>query len=125
VIAEFISDWRKCKSVIDEILWLLKIAGTGFGNSISLPILFGSQLLDGYSESRAFIGAIEEMQKLGIPTGPMPDGSPNLDILKIFGQMKAMSNEEAENGKVQIAIGALTNTQKRHTVPSSAYGKKL
>ena len=125
VIAEFISDWRKCKSVIDEILWLLKIAGTGFGNSIPLPILFGSQLLDGYSESRAFIGAIEEMQKLGIPTGPMPDGSPNLDILKIFGQMKAMSNEEAENGKVQIAIGALTNTQKRHTVPSSAYGKKL
>jgi len=125
VIAEFISDWRKCKSVIDEILWLLKIAGTGFGNSIPLPILFGSQLLDGYSESRAFIGAIEEMQKLGIPTGPMPDGSPNLDILKIFGQMKAMSNEEAENGKVQIAIGALTMTPAGLTVPSSAYGKKL
>ena len=125
VIAEFISDWRKCKSVIDEILWLLKIAGTGFGNSIPLPILFGSQLLDGYSESRAFIGAIEELQKLGVPTGPMPDGSPNLDVLKIFGQMKAMSNEEAENGKVQIAIGALTMTPAGLTVPSSAYGKKL
>jgi len=125
VIAEFISDWRKCKSVIDEILWLLKIAGTGFGNSIPLPILFGSQLLDGYSESRAFIGAIEELQKLGVPTGPMPDGSPNLDVLKIFGQMKAMSNEEAENGKVQIAVGALTITPAGLTVPTSVYGKKL
>ena len=49
----------------------------------------------------------------------------NLDILKIFGQMKAMSNEEAENGKVQIAIGALTMTPAGLTVPSSAYGKKL
>lgn len=125
VIAEFISDWRKCKSVIDEILWLLKIAGTGFGNSIPLPILFGSQLLDGYSESRAFIGAIEELQKLGIPTGPMPDGSPNLDVLKMFGQMKAMSNEEAENGKVQIAVGPLTMTPAGLTIPTSAYGKKL
>lgn len=87
-IAQFITDWRKCKSVIDEILWLLKIAGTGFGSQIPLPLLFASQILDGYSESRAFIGAIEEMQKLGIPTGAMPDGSPNLDILSKFGQMK-------------------------------------
>jgi len=126
VVAEFISDWRRCKSVIDEILWLLKIATTGVGNSdIPLPLLFGSQLLDGYSETRAFIGAIEELQKLGIPTGPMPDGSPNLDVLKMLGQFKAASKEETENGKVQIAIGPLTMTPAGLTVPTSAYGKKI
>ena len=41
----------------------------------------------------------------------MPDGSPNLDVLKMLGQMKAMASEEAENGKVQIAktlINAMT-----------------
>lgn len=125
LIAEFISDWRKCKSVIDEILWLLKIATTGWGGEIPLPLLFASQLLDGYSESRAFIGAIEELQKLGIPTGPLPDGSPNLDVLKMFGQMKAMAKEESENGKTQIAIPPLAITPAGLTVPSSGFGKKL
>ena len=125
LIAQFISDWRKCKSVIDEILWLLKIATTGWGGEIPLPLLFASQLLDGYSESRAFIGAIEELQKLGIPTGPLPDGSPNLDVLKMLGQMKSMAKEEAENGKVQIAVGPLSITPAGLTVPSSAFGKKM
>jgi hypothetical protein len=125
IVAQFISDWRKCKSVIDEILWLLKIAGTGWGGDIPLPLLFASQFAGGYSETRAFIGAIEEMQKLGIPTGPMPDGSPNLDVLKMLGQMKSMASEEAENGKVQIAIPPLTMTPAGLTVPSSAFGKKM
>ena len=124
-VAQFISDWRRCKSVIDEILWLLKIAGTGWGIQIPLPLLFASQILDGYSESRAFIGAIEELQKIGVPTGAMPDGSPNLDILSKFSQMKAMAKEESENGKVQVAIGALSITPAGLTVPASSFGKKM
>ena len=125
IVAKFISDWRKCKSVVDEILWLLKIATTGFGNNIPLPLLFGAQLMDGYSETRAFIGAIEEMQKMGIPTGPLPDGTPNLNVLQMFGQMKAQAMEEAQNGKVQIAIPPLTMTPAGLTVPSNSFGKKL
>lgn len=123
IVAEFISDWRRCKSVIDEILWLLRILTSGWGGEIPLPLLFASQLMDGYSETRAFIGTIEEMQKLGIPTGPMPDGSPNLNVLQMFGQMKAMSKEESENGKVQIAIPPLTMTPAGLTVPASGFGK--
>jgi hypothetical protein len=88
-------------------------------------LLFASQLLDGYSESRAFVGAIEEFQKSGIPTGALPDGSPNLDILSKFGQMKAMAKEDSDNNKVQLAIGPLTITPAGLTVPASAYGKKL
>jgi hypothetical protein len=122
VVAQFISDWRRCKSVVDELLWLLKIITTGWGGEIPLPLLFASQLMDGYSESRAFIGAIEELQKIGVPTGPMPDGSPNIEILA---QMKAMANEEAENGKIQVAIGPLAMTPAGVTVPASAFGKKF
>jgi hypothetical protein len=125
LIAQFISDWRKCKSVIDEILWLLRILTTGWGGEIPLPLLFASQLMDGYSETRAFIGTIEELQKMGIPTGPLPDGSPNLNVLQMFGQMKAMANEESENGKIQIAIPPLAITPSGLTIPSSGFGKNV
>ncbi len=123
LVAKFISDWRKCKSVVDELLGLLTLITTG--DSIPLPLLFASELLDGYSETRAFVGAIAEMQKSGMPTGAMPDGSPNLDVLSKFAQMKAMANEEAENGKVQVAIGPLTVTPAFVTLPASWSGKKL
>ena len=127
IVDSFISDWRKCKSVVDELLALLDLitSSLGFGSQIPLPLLFASQLLDGYSESRAFVGAIEEFQKSGIPTGALPDGSPNLDILGKFGQMKAMAREDSDNNKVQLAIGPLTITPAGLTVPSSAFGKKL
>jgi len=107
------------------MLWLLKIATTGFGNEIPLPLLFGAQLLDGFSETRAFIGTIEELQKLGIDTGALPDGSPNLGILSILGQLKASANENAENGKLQIALPPLTITPAGLTLPSNAFGKSL
>jgi hypothetical protein len=127
IVASFISDWRKCKSVVDELLALLDLitSSLGFGSQIPLPLLFASQLLDGYSESRAFVGAIEELQKIGVPTGALPDGSPNLDVLGKFGQMKAMAREDSDNNKVQLAIGPLTITPAGLTVPSSAFGKKL
>jgi len=124
-VAQFIRDWRQCKSVVDELLYLLQIATTGWGAELPLPLVYASRLLDGYSATRAFIGSIEELQKMGIPTGPMPDGSPNLTVLSMLGQMKAMSSEDAENGKVQVAIGPLSITPAGLTVPSSAFGKKI
>lgn len=126
-IISVISDYRRCKSLVDEIfaiLNLINLPGLG-GGGIPLPLLFAAQLLDGYSESRAFIGVIEEMQGMGIPTGLMPSGAPNLDMLGKFGQMKAMATEDAENNKIQIAIGPLAITPAGLTVPSSAYGKKF
>jgi hypothetical protein len=62
---------------------------------------------------------------MGIPTGPLPDGSPNLSVLQMFGQMKAMANEEAENGKTQIAIPQLTMTPAGVTLFGNAFGKKM
>lgn len=127
IVASFIKDWRRCKSVVDEILALLNLITSGsiFGGGIPLPLLFASQLLSGYSDTRAFTGTIEELQRLGIPTGALPDGSPNLEMLSKFAQIKGMSKEDSENNKVQIAIGPLTMTPAGLTVPTSAYGKKM
>lgn len=127
IIAQFITDWRTCKSVVDEIFQLLTVltSGFGFGGGIPLPLLYASSLLDGYSESRAFLGTIEELQKLGIPTGPMPDGSPNLEVLSKFAQMKAMAKEDSENNKIQVAVGPLSITPAGLTVPATATGKKF
>ena len=124
---KLISDWRQCKSVVDELLNLINLwkHRKDSIDGIPIPLLYASNLLEGYSETRAFIGAIEELQKIGIPTGPMPDGSPNLTVLSMFSQLKASANEENENGKVQIAIGPLTVTPTGFTLPAKASGKKL
>jgi hypothetical protein len=125
IVANFIQDFRKCKSLVDELLQLLQIATQKIGGEIPLPILFASRLLDGFSDTRAFINVIEEMQKLGIPTGDLPDGTPNLELLSRFAQIKGMSFEETENGKVQVALGPLTITPAGLTVPTSVFGKKI
>lgn len=121
---KLVSDWRKCRSVVDEILNLIQLYKTR-KDDIPYPILLASNLLDGYSETRAFIGTIEELQKLGIPTGDMPDGSPNLTVLSMFAQLKASADEENSNGKVLVTIGPLTITPSGFTVPSKGVGKKL
>lgn len=126
-LAALLNDFRKCKSLVDDIFRILNLINLpGFGGSaVPLPIMFAAQFCDGYSETRAFIGAIEEMQKIGIPTGDMPSGAPNLDILGKFAQMKSMAFEESENNKVQIAVGPLSITPAGFTIPSNAFGKKF
>jgi hypothetical protein len=124
IVANLIQDWRKCKSVIDDILSLLKLIPNN-PNGVPLPLLLLSRFLDGYSETRAFIGMIDELQNLGIPTGTLPDGSPNLDLLSRFGQMKAMASEEAENGRVDIALDPLIIPPTNTTTPLVISGKKF
>jgi hypothetical protein len=50
---------------------------------------------------------IEELQKNGLPTGPLPDGSPNLALIAITSQLEGSSKENLENGKVEFAIPPL------------------
>jgi hypothetical protein len=105
IVANFIKDYRQCKSVIDELLNLFRVLTSGWGGEIPLPLLFASQALDGYSYTRAFLATVEEMQKLGIPTGNLPSGAPNKFVLGKLAQMKAMAKEESENGTIDaVAI---------------------
>lgn len=109
-------DYRKCKSLLDNILFLINLIGeypipsaTGFvpfKTEIPLPLLALSSLLPGYSPERASINAIELLQKLSIPTGTLPDGSPNLMLLYNLATNKANDKEQAENGKVEIVTPA-------------------
>jgi len=126
-VANFVTDYRKCKGVIDELLQMFKILTTGWGGIVPLPLLFASSALDGYSYTRAFLSTTEEMQKLGIPTGALPSGAPNKFVLAKLAQMKSMAIEEAANGKVQVAIPALAVAAfgGGTTIPASAFGKKF
>ena len=125
IVAKLIDDWRKCKSVIDEILALLDLATSGLSSDIPLPLLAASQILPGSSPSKAMINTIEEMEGIGLPTGAMPDGSPNLMLASMFSQMKGQDKESAENGKLQVFAKPLAISPAGFTLPASIYGKAL
>ena len=124
-IADIIVDVRECKSVIDNLLKLLKLASRGFGNQIPLPLLLATRFLSGFSSTRAYLNVIEEFEKLGIPTGPLPDGTPNKFVIAMKALIDGMDKEEAENGQVQIAIDPLSITPIGTTLPSISFGKKV
>jgi hypothetical protein len=130
VPTNLVRDFRECKAGVDELLGLLNSGIqkrvqrlSNAGSPIPLPLLLSSQLLDGYSSTRAFLNTIEKLEELGIPTGPMPDGSPNKFVASVKAMFDGNSQEIAENGKVAIGIGALTVTPAGITIPKDAYGK--
>lgn len=108
-VANLIFDYRKCRSLLDNILNILNLVSTSFINKtapsggtdpIPAVLLPFTQFLPGFSPERAAINIIEEMQKLGLPTGPMPDGSPNLMLQFTIASQLGSDREETENGKV-------------------------
>jgi hypothetical protein len=103
IITTIIKDYRQCKSVIDSILALLNFLPLK-KPSIPIPLLSFSSLLPGYSPNKAFINSIENLQKLGLPTGPLPDGSPNLGLQAIYSQLKGSDLEQKENGKLELLV---------------------
>lgn len=117
IISQLINDYRRCKNLLDNILLLLNLVGQFVrkpGNEIPLPLLALASLLPGTSPERTTTNAIEGLQALGIPTGTLPDGSPNLMALYNLVTNKAIDKEEAENGKVEVV-----------TMAGPGFGKKL
>lgn len=104
VISNLVSDYRRCKSVVDEILLLLSLATRNTPFTIPLPLVALSVLRSGFDDSRAFVNIIQEYQKLGLPTGAMPDGSPNLMIISKFAEIKGIQKEDNENGVVKVFL---------------------
>lgn len=101
-LASAVIDWRQCKSVVDEILSLLNLAVSGLGGGrIPNFALAFSGSLPGYSPIRAMTNVTENLQKLGLPTGDMPDGSPNLVLPSILQQIKGVNDEHLENSKTE------------------------
>jgi hypothetical protein len=129
-LTQIVKDFRECKSVLDELLQLLNIgvrkrldALSAAGGDLPLPLLLSARLLDGYSPTRSFLNTIQNLEELGIPTGPMPDGSPNKFLASIKAMIDGNAKEMDENGKVAIGIGPITITPAGITIPTDAYGK--
>lgn len=122
-LASAVVDWRQCKSVVDEILNLLNLAIPG-GSRPPTFALATAGLLPGSSPTRAMANVTENFQKLGLPTGDMPDGSPNLTLPAIFQQIKGRKDENLENGVVHswcapVAVGLVA------TGPIRCTGKSM
>jgi len=103
-------DWRECKSVVDEIINLLSLVMTlaGSGGRVPSFTLASSGLLGGYSPTRAFAQMVEKFEKEGVPTGPLPDGTPNKFLPALKNMMDAMYDENLANGKTEIFIPPLS-----------------
>jgi hypothetical protein len=127
----FVLDFRECKSCLNELLKILNLAVTAArvkaaskpGGEVPLPLLLASKALDGYSSTRAFMNVVQDLEAIGVPVGPMPDGSPNKFVASIYSILKGQEKEMTENGKVAIGVGALTSLPTGITIPNDAYGK--
>ena len=104
IVSQLVQDYRKCKSLINDILTLLKTIFVKPSGKIPLPLLLLSEFLPGSSPERATIATIELLQSVGIPTGTLPDGSPNLMAIYNLMSNKGADDEEAENGKVEGTV---------------------
>jgi hypothetical protein len=101
-IVKGVDDYRRCKSLVDEIQTILKLL-MGLappGSEIPAPLLLLTKFLPGTSAERSSINTIQELQKLGVPTGVLPDGSPNLMLLYNLALHKGEEKERAQNGKL-------------------------
>jgi len=102
-----IIDYRKCKSLVDEILNLLNLTAIGLGSSIPSFALAGSVLLGGFSATRAMSQVTENLQSLGLPTGDLPSGAPNIALQALQEQIKGVYEEQIKNGKVEVFVPPL------------------
>jgi hypothetical protein len=125
IVTQIIPNYRKCKSVVDSIVDLIQLSLRGTRFDTPATALFFTKFRSGFSDTRAMLGVIEELQKVGIPTGPMPDGSPNLWVISLLGQIKGVESERIENGRNQgilpplkvLPIG-ITMPERFDSVPS-------
>jgi hypothetical protein len=109
IISQLIDDYRRCKSLVNDILLLLNLISQSTGltrDDIPAPLLALSGFLPGTDPNRSTINTIEFLQDLGLPTGPLPDGSVNLMVLYSLASHKGADKENSENGKVQVTIDA-------------------
>ena len=99
-IIKGLEDYRKCKSLLDNINNIINILNGLPRPRSKIPVVLAilSDFLPGESPERATINGIKYMQELGIPTGTLPDGSPNINLQAFLAMQKGDKDEQAENG---------------------------
>ena len=106
LVANFIDDFRKCKNLIDSILNAIELALKTSPINIPAPLLVLAEFRSGFDDVRAYISVLEEYQRIGIPTGPMPDGSPNIGLLAKYAEIIGVERERDANGVTKQIITA-------------------
>jgi len=66
-----------------------------------------STLRQGVSETRCLLRVLEAYNKLGIPTGDLPNGNVNPVLLLEKERIKAIFDEIRENAKIEVTTGLL------------------
>lgn len=114
IVSQLIDDYRKCKNLLDNILLLLTTIGQlipAAQPEIPLPLLALAGALPGISATQMTMKAIAALQGVGMPTGPMPDGSPNLMLQFNSSSNKSIVSNITEDGKV-YTVGLVSATGK-------------
>lgn len=110
ILAQLAQNLRNCRSLVNDILQILKLINglPIIRQKIPLSLLLMSDFLPGYSAERGTINAIANLQFLGIPTGPRPNGQPNLMNQMIDAVLSGADKEMSENGVSDISVGIPT-----------------
>lgn len=106
-IAQGISDFRRCKSIIDELQRMLQLTSqirSLTGGGVPPLINYLANLKPGMSATSLLTRFIEKLEDSGVPTGDLPDGSPNLGVIIQQGFNQSLMDEIAENGKTEVTI---------------------
>ncbi len=122
IFTKLIPDYRKCKSVVDHIIEIIELSLTNTRFDTPQSALIFAPLRPGFSDTRAMIEVIEKFQEVGIPTGPMPDGSPNLWLQSIKLQIEGVEAERTKNSKTQQLIPSLKVSPTYFTFPQRNSG---
>ena len=106
-IANAIDDYRRCKSVIDDLQRILQLSLQlrGLSGQKIPPLLnYFARFKPGMSPSSLLAKTIENYESLGIPTGDLPDGTPNINLVAQQAFNAALMDEISENANVQTTI---------------------
>ena len=58
----------------------------------------------GLSVIQSVSNIVKDLNKVGIPTGPMPDGSPNLTVAYTFASTKEVYRAAKKDASIQVGI---------------------
>ena len=69
-----------------------------------LPMVCSMIKRPGLSVIQSTSNVVKDLNKLGIPTGPMPDGSENLTVGFVFANMNEVYRALKQDASIQIGI---------------------
>ena len=81
-----INNFNDCQEINNEVLEILNLnnlsisGGIGFNFGIPFFLLAMAKFRPGISRNRTYLNYVDNLEKLGVDVGPLPDGSPNLMV---------------------------------------------